>query len=200
MSKKVKFILSADIVADATEGLLLGEFNNWDKENGFTLKKAKDGSLQTTVSLEAGKTYEYRYLLSDGRWVNDVNAQHYASIPALNVENCVITVPEENVVKPTKAKITGTTETATSPEAVADELTKIEGISKKIAELLQAENIVSFSDLSKASAKKLKSILEEGGSKFKMFDPTSWPKQAKLAAAGKWEELKKLQFELKGGK
>ena len=55
MTKKVKFILSADIVADATEGLLLGEFNNWDKENGFSLKKAKDGSLQTTVALEPGK-------------------------------------------------------------------------------------------------------------------------------------------------
>ena len=202
MSKKVKFILSADIVADATEGLLLGEFNNWDKDNGFTLKKAKDGSLQTTVSLEPGKTYEYRYLLSDGRWVNDVNAQHYASIPALNVENCVITVPEEVEAIPVKAKVNGheTAPTTTLSEAVADELTKIEGIGKKTAELLQTQNIVSFTDLSKASVKKLKTILENGGSKFKMFDPTSWPKQAKLAAAGKWDELKKLQAELKGGK
>ena len=202
MSKKVKFILSADIVADATEGLLLGEFNNWDKENGFTLKKAKDGSLQTTVSLEAGKTYEYRYLLNDGRWVNDANAQQYAPIPALNVENCVITVTEEIAVKPAKAKVKITAETPAPvvSEAVADELTKIEGIGKKIAELLQAENIHTFADLSKTTAKKLKSILEKGGNKFKMFDPTSWPKQAKLAAAGKWEELKKLQLELKGGK
>jgi hypothetical protein len=33
-----------------------------------------------------------------------------------------------------------------------------------------------------------------------MHDPTSWPKQAKLAAAGKWNELDELQKELVAGK
>jgi hypothetical protein len=33
-----------------------------------------------------------------------------------------------------------------------------------------------------------------------MHTPTTWPQQAKLAADGKWDELKKLQDELKGGK
>ena len=89
---------------------------------------------------------------------------------------------------------------AEKAEPAADDLTKIEGVGKKIAALLAAENILSFKELSKISVKKLKGILEVAGSKFQVHDPTSWPKQAKLAAAGKWEELEELQKELIGGK
>ena len=199
MSKKVKFILAADIVADATEGLLLGEFNNWDRENGFTMKKAQDGSLQTTVDLEEGRAYEYRYLLNDGRWVNDGNAQVYNHVPGLYVDNCVIIVPEEKekISKPkAKAEVTKGHEVAPA----ADDLTRIEGIGKKIAEILQAEQISSFKDLAKATPKKIKTILDKSGNRLKLADPSTWPSQAKLAAAGKWAELKELQSGLKADK
>lgn len=93
MAKKVTFTLSAEVVGEATSGLLLGEFNNWDYNDGITLKKQKDGTLKTTASLEAGKRYEYRYLLNDGRWVNDQSADHYVYISGFFVENCVINVP-----------------------------------------------------------------------------------------------------------
>lgn len=202
MEKKVTFLLSAEIVGEATSAILLGEFNNWDANNGITLKKQKDGSLKATASLEAGRSYQYRYLLNDGRWVNDERAENYVHANGFAVENCVITVAEEaEVDKPKKEKkATTKAEKAEKTETAPDDLAKIEGIGKKIAELLVAENIVSFKDLSKASAKKLKGILEAAGSKFKMHDPTSWPKQAKLAAAGKWAELEELQKELVGGK
>jgi predicted flap endonuclease-1-like 5' DNA nuclease len=213
MAKKVKFILSADIVADATEGLLLGEFNNWDIENGFTMKKAKDGSLMTTVSLEEGRAYQYRYLLNDGRWVNDQSANQYVHDERFHVENCVIEVPagEEAAVAVSAVKAT-TPKAKAAPEVkevkapkkgtkeIADDLTKIEGVGKKIAEILSAEQISNFQDLAKSTPKKIRTILDAAGSKFKMHDPATWPKQAKLAAAGKWDELKKLQAELKGGK
>jgi predicted flap endonuclease-1-like 5' DNA nuclease len=213
MAKKVKFILSADIVADATEGLLLGEFNNWDIENGFTMKKAKDGSLMATVSLEEGRAYQYRYLLNDGRWVNDQSANQYVHDERFHVENCVIEVPageEADVavsavkVKALKAKAAPAVKevkaTKKLTKEIADDLTKIEGVGKKIAEILSAEQISSFQDLAKSTPKKIRTILDAAGSKFKMHDPATWPKQAKLAAAGKWDELKKLQAELKGGK
>lgn len=199
MEKKVTFSLSAEIVGEATSAILLGEFNNWDANNGITLKKQKDGSLKATTSLEAGRSYQYRYLLNDGRWVNDERAENYVHANGFAVENCVVTVTEEaGVAKPKKEK--KATAKAEKAETTPDDLTKVEGIGKKIAELLVAENIVSFKDLSKASAKKLKGILEAAGSKFKVHDPTSWPKQAKLAAAGKWAELEELQKELTGGK
>ena len=210
MTKKVTFVLPAEIVADASQGLLLGEFNNWDKDNGFSLKKSKDGSMKATVELETGKSYEYRYLLDGGRWVNDETASQYTAVYSFGVLNCVVNVPNEGTVvaeKSPSAKTEKVTKKARSKaikaiaeEVSTDDLTKIEGIGKKIAELLVKENIMTFADLSKTSQKKLKGILEAAGTNFAMHDPATWPKQSKLAAAGKWAELKLLQDELKGGK
>ena len=193
MTKKITFTLPAEVVANATSGLLLGDFNNWDNAKAPSLKKQKDGSMKATLALEGG-TYHYRYLLDDGRWVNDYTAENYAHVWGYGVDNCVITVPAaENVLaEPVE------TETKVLPKK--DDLTKIEGIGKKIAEILTASGIASFEILSKATSKKLKGILDEAGKKFKTHDPATWPKQAKLAAAGKWAELKKLQSQLKPGK
>jgi predicted flap endonuclease-1-like 5' DNA nuclease len=192
MSKKITFTLPADVAADATSGLLLGDFNNWDDSKAPSLKKQKDGSLKATISLEGGRSYQYRYLLDDGRWVNDYTAETYAHDWRYGVDNCVITVPEEEV----SANIVSETEALPKK----DDLTKIEGIGKKIAEIVTASGIASFEILAKTTPKKLRAILDEAGKKFKTHDPATWPKQAKLAAAGKWAELKKLQAELKAGK
>ncbi|MBK6545349.1 MAG: 30S ribosomal protein S1 [Saprospiraceae bacterium] len=81
-----------------------------------------------------------------------------------------------------------------------DDLKIIEGIGPKIAELLIADGIVSFQDLANASQVKLKEILDNAGSRYKMHDPTTWPQQSLLAAEGKMEELKTLQDSLKAGK
>lgn len=210
-TKKVTFVLPADIVADASHGLLLGEFNNWDKESGFSLKKSKDGSMKATIQLEAGKSYEYRYLLDGGRWVNDDSAAQYSHVYQFGVLNCVVSVPEENVFIPQdqvsetvpaekkqKKVVSKTTKIKKVKEE--DDLTRIEGVGKKIAELFHAEGISTFAELSRTPIRKLKSILEAAGPKFAMHQPSSWPKQSKLAAAGKWEELKLLQDELKGGR
>jgi hypothetical protein len=91
--QKVTFVLSAEVVADASNGLLLGEFNNWDIENGFSLKKSKDGSMKATLSLEGGRSYQYRYLLEGGRWENDHNAHGYSQVEGFDILNCVVHVP-----------------------------------------------------------------------------------------------------------
>ena len=193
MTKKITFTLPAEVVANATSGLLLGDFNNWDDTKAPSLKKQKDGSMKAELALEGG-TYHYRYLLDDGRWVNDYTAENYAHVWGYGVDNCVVTVPvEENV----SAEVIETEATILPKK---DDLTKIEGVGKKIAEILTASGIASFEILSKATSKKLRAILDEAGKKFKTHDPATWPKQAKLAAAGKWAELKKLQSQLKPGK
>lgn len=84
--------------------------------------------------------------------------------------------------------------------AKADDLTLIEGIGPKIAELLQNAGIKSFADLAKAKPAAIKTILDAAGKKFQMHDPATWPKQSALARDGKSAELAKLQEELKGGK
>ena len=106
MAKKVTFTLSAEVVGEATSGLLLGEFNNWDYNDGINLKKQKDGSMTATTSLETGNRYEYRYLLNDGRWVNDHSAEHYVHISGFHVENCVINVAQDAKKTVAEKKVT----------------------------------------------------------------------------------------------
>ncbi|MEJ2759519.1 MAG: hypothetical protein P8046_13645 [Anaerolineales bacterium] len=81
-----------------------------------------------------------------------------------------------------------------------DDLTKIEGIGPKVQGLLNEAGIKTFSQLAAKSAEELDAILDAAGSIYKAMDETSWPKQAGLAAEGKWEELEKLQDELVGGR
>lgn len=100
--------------------------------------------------------------------------------------------------KKEEVKTTAKAKPAAAPKA--DDLTIIEGIGPKIAELLVAAGIVSFADLAKAKPAAIKTILDAAGKKFQMHDPATWPKQAALARDGKSAELTKLQEKLKGGK
>ena len=81
-----------------------------------------------------------------------------------------------------------------------DDLKKIEGIGPKISSLLQEAGIKTFSQLSETTPDKIREILEAAGSRYKMHDPTTWPDQAKMAAAGEWDKLKEWQDALDGGK
>lgn len=78
------------------------------------------------------------------------------------------------------------------------DLTEIEGIGPVIQGHLFDNNIKTFSQLSRTSITKLKKILEEN--KLNYHDPSTWPKQAKLAHEGKWEKLRIWQDILIGGK
>ena len=80
-----------------------------------------------------------------------------------------------------------------------DDLTKIEGIGPKAADALAAAGLATFTDVSKSTPTKIKKILDEAEGRFGAMDPGSWPKQAKLAATDKWDELKKWQDEMDGG-
>ncbi len=84
--------------------------------------------------------------------------------------------------------------------AKGDDLKKIEGIGPKIAEILTESGIDTFAALAATDAEKIKEILLAKGKRYAMHNPTTWPKQAALAAEGKWDELKKWQDELDGGK
>ncbi len=201
--KDVVFSLPGEALGTANSAVLLGDFNNWDIDQAIALKPHKDGTLKAKVKLKPGQTYEYRFLLNDGRWVNDWEAQGYVHKQHFGIDNSVITVEVElEVEKKVKTKTADKAPKAVKKvaETVKNDLTKIEGIGPAIAKLLEQEGIQNFKDLSKATIKKLKSTLDAAGSKFAMHDPKSWPKQAKLAAAEKWEELKALQQELIGGK
>mgnify|MGYP003648554386 FL=1 len=77
-----------------------------------------------------------------------------------------------------------------------DDLKKVEGIGPKIAETLNNAGISTFADLAKTDAAKISEIIADVRGN---HVTDTWPKQAQLAADGKWDELQKWQDELDGG-
>ncbi|MEO1258460.1 MAG: hypothetical protein AAFZ15_06670 [Bacteroidota bacterium] len=95
----------------------------------------------------------------------------------------------------------GTVEEVKVPPGIKpDNLKIVEGIGPKIEKLLKDNGIADLLALSTAEEKRLREILFEAGSRYRIHDPTSWPGQAALAVAGKMDELTALQDRLKGGR
>ena len=81
----------------------------------------------------------------------------------------------------------------------ANDLTAIEGIGPKINELFNNAGVKTFAQLSKQTILQMRKVLDDGGSRFRIANPSTWGQQAALAAENKWDELKKLQDNLSGG-
>ncbi len=81
-----------------------------------------------------------------------------------------------------------------------NDLKAVEGIGPKIEGLLNNGGITTWRGLAQTSVGKLKEILAAAGDRYQLADPTTWPKQAELAADGKWDELEEYQDFLQGGK
>jgi predicted flap endonuclease-1-like 5' DNA nuclease len=82
-----------------------------------------------------------------------------------------------------------------------DDLKIIEGIGPKIASVLAAAGISTFSVLASTDPAKIRTILSAADERLgRISDPTTWPEQANLAAKGDMEGLQKLQDSLKGGR
>ena len=56
--------------------VLVGEFNGWLLQKN-PMKKLKNSSFSVTISLQAGNSYQFRYVLDRNIWVNDLDADSY---------------------------------------------------------------------------------------------------------------------------
>lgn len=84
---------------------------------------------------------------------------------------------------------------------VPDELTIIEGIGPKIASVLNAAGIQTFTQLAETDSEEIRKILHDADPRLaRLGDPRTWPAQAKLAAAGDMSGLQALKDTLKGGR
>jgi 1,4-alpha-glucan branching enzyme len=86
---KATFTLPAEVVGEAKNVAIVGDFNNWDVKNGVKMKKQKDGAFKASVELETGKEYQFRYLIDGATWTNDWAADKYVPSP-FGVENSVV--------------------------------------------------------------------------------------------------------------
>lgn len=126
---------------------------------------------------------------ANGAWDELVNYQHRLS------GGMLVTGQSDNPAKVEKLamKILGF---SNNPE----DLKIIEGIGPKIEKLLKGEGIMNWSDLAATQKETLKGILDKAGDRYRLADPTTWPKQADLAAKGLWNDLADYQDYLQGGK
>jgi 1,4-alpha-glucan branching enzyme len=86
---KVTFDLPAEGCPTAGQVYLVGDFNNWDI-NGAPMRKQKNGSWTITLQLEAGREYQFRYLVNGTAWENDWRADRYCSTHFGDAENSVV--------------------------------------------------------------------------------------------------------------
>ena len=81
----------------------------------------------------------------------------------------------------------------------SDDLTKIEGIGPQVAGLLNSVGLMSFQQLAQTTPDQIKEVLNHAGGIMATMNPSTWPDQAQLAAAGEWDKLKEWQDVLDGG-
>ena len=82
----VTFEMPASIWADSIH--VVGDFNEWS-HTANPLKQRSDGVWQATILLEAGRDYQFRYLINGKDWQNDWQADRYTPNP-YNADNSVV--------------------------------------------------------------------------------------------------------------
>ena len=84
---KVTFSLDAK---DATTASVIGDFNNWNAEEGV-LTKMKNGTFKAAFDLPKDATYEFKYFV-DGEFLNEENADGFKFNDFAGAENSVLEV------------------------------------------------------------------------------------------------------------
>lgn len=73
-----------------------------------------------------------------------------------------------------------------------DDLKVVEGIGPKIEQLLNDNGVHTWQDLAVTDVDRLHTILTAAGSRYRMHDPSSWPRQAALLVQGDWDGFAQL--------
>jgi predicted flap endonuclease-1-like 5' DNA nuclease len=86
---------------------------------------------------------------------------------------------------------------AAQPHPAADDLKAVLGIGPKISRLLMNRGINTWKALANATPDSIREILvNDGGERFRVHNPATWPPQARLLHDGRWDELKELRGKL----
>lgn len=88
---KVTFLIPSHNTNGAQNANVVGEFNDWST-SATPMKRSKDGSLKTSLVLEQGREYQFRYLFDNQQWCNDPEADRFADTPFGDTKNSVIVI------------------------------------------------------------------------------------------------------------
>lgn len=92
---KVTFAMPSALWADSIH--VVGDFNGWD-ERATPLRQSESGWM-ISLELEAGRSYQYRYLLNGTEWHNDWQADGYES-NRFGGDNSVVITPVFDLNEP----------------------------------------------------------------------------------------------------
>jgi len=90
---QVTFTLPGEVGADTVA--LCGEFDQWSAD-GIPLDRGSDGAWRTTVALEPGRSYRFRYLLDGERWENAWDADEYLPNGFGGTDSVIIVKPSSS--------------------------------------------------------------------------------------------------------
>ncbi len=88
---KVTFRIPEEMGSSAESAHIVGEFNNWTFFS-TPMKKLKSGAFTTTIELEPGREYQFRYLLDKKIWENERGADKSVPSPYGDSDNSVIII------------------------------------------------------------------------------------------------------------
>ena len=88
---KVSFEVPKEAAKQADEIYIVGEFNDWNT-SATPMKKLKNGKFTSTLDLNVGREYQFRYLLDGEEWENDWQADKYVPNSYGDCENSVVVV------------------------------------------------------------------------------------------------------------
>lgn len=80
-----------------------------------------------------------------------------------------------------------------------DDLTVVNGIGPKVADLCTGIGIKTWHDLAHTEVSLLRTMLHDAGPRFRSHDPSTWPEQAALLATGQWAEFRAFTDRLADG-
>jgi large subunit ribosomal protein L27 len=118
------------------------------------------------------------FALIDGTVVFKKKRKNRSYVSVAPIVDVDVAVAEAPVKEAPKAKAAPVVEEPKA-EAKGDNLTKLDGVGPKLAEILNEAGLNSFADVAGTSVEKFKEILEAAGSRYASKDPQPWIEQAK---------------------
>ena len=88
---KCTFRLPKEAAPEANKVTIVGDFNEWD-DSATPMKRLKSGEFKAELTLDAGRSYEYKFLIDEETWENDWEADAYIPKPDLATDNSLVNV------------------------------------------------------------------------------------------------------------
>ena len=165
-----------------------------EMENENTTLKARISKLED----------ELASLKPSLRKLEDENAELRLNFKKLDDENAELRLKAEKLLaeaSPLFAFNSGKAREALGIRVIENDLKIVEGIGPKISGILVNRGIKTWKTLSETDPSVIKDyMITDGGERYRIHAPDTWPEQAKLAHEGMWHELKAFQDKLRGGR